>query len=337
MRKNVIPTVWLLVSGLALGQTAGGGSEESSSREKLRAFFRNSEVTISVTDSGLGGLSIMADAAARMKSAGIFRSVRFVFTNALFSSRGGYNTLKTREEKAAKLDEVLETISARDHPDLILIACNTLSVIYEATAFSKKVEAPPVVPIVPAATSLISACLQEHPESAALLFGTPTTVSEGTYQKNLAAGGFSPGRVFTQACPELEVFIERGITAEETALLIDGFVEEALQQLPMPKPPLLVSLNCTHYGYSLPFWEQALLRAGVRPLAILNPNSRMADILFPPEHMNRYQGTEVRAEIVSRVEIPETTVDSLSAWLEKVSPEVAQALRNHRRFVPGCR
>jgi len=329
MRKSIIPAVLLFLLDFAAGRLTGNQIESSSSRDELSAFFRKSDVTVSVTDSGLGGLSIMADAAARMKAAGIFRTARFIFTNALFSAQGGYNTLRTKEEKAARFDEVLESIDGRNKPDLILIACNTLSVIYDATTFSKRAGIP-VIPIAPAATDLISSGLREHPESAVLIFGTPTTVSEGTYQKNLADAGFGSGRVFSQACPELEVFIERDCAGEETALLIDGFIEEALGMLPKPRPPLFVSLNCTHYGYSLPLWEQAFARAGIKPLAILNPNSRMSDILFPPELMNRYPRTEVQAEVASRVEIPKTTVDSLGAWLKKISLEVAEALRRYR-------
>lgn len=49
-------------------------------------------------DSGLDGLSIMADALERMSETRIFQKVHFVFFNALFSSEGGYNSLKVEGE-----------------------------------------------------------------------------------------------------------------------------------------------------------------------------------------------------------------------------------------------
>lgn len=325
MRNKTLAVILLGAGLLAFRPAAGIQEADSSPREALRAFFQKKDVTIAVTDSGLGGLSIMADAAARMKAAGVFRSVRFVFHNALFSSQGGYNTLKTREEKAAKFDEILERIDLNDKPDLILIACNTLSAVYDATSFSK-IAGIPVIPIVPAGTDLIHKSLRGHPDAVVMIFGTPTTISEGSYQKSLADAGFAPGRVFSQACPELEIYIERDYAGEETGMLIAGFVEESLNKLPRPWPSLIVSLNCTHYGYSLPLWEQAFEAAGVKPLAVLNPNSRMSDPLFPPEFMNRYPKTGISAEVVSQVEIPKPTIDSLGAWLAKMSPAVAEAL-----------
>ena len=69
--------------------------------DSFQNFFRKNEVTIVITDSGLGGLSILADAVERLKDWKSFQKVDFVFFNALFSSEGGYNTLKTHQEKVS--------------------------------------------------------------------------------------------------------------------------------------------------------------------------------------------------------------------------------------------
>jgi hypothetical protein len=110
-------------------------------------------------------------------------------------------------------------------------------------------------------------------------------------------------------------------------------VNEALEKLRPPLPPLFVSLNCSHYGYALPLWEKAFEEAGVRPLAFLNPNSRMTDSLFDEKYLNRYPRTAVRGRVVSMVEISRSKVESLGGWLRAVSPEVAEALR-HCEWVP---
>jgi glutamate racemase len=291
----------------------------------LRPLFQKPSCRIAVTDSGLGGLSVMAEAVRKMKGAGIFERADFLFFNALFKTGSGYNSLKTREEKIRVFDSALTGLEKRYRPDVILIGCNTLSVLYDDTPFARQTKTP-VIGIVAAGVELISRSLRDHPEASVIIFGTPTTITEGAFPRELKRLGFPPGRLHSQPCPELETFIERDYRGEETGMLIVGCVSEALQSLPSP-PPLLVSLNCTHYGYSLPLWEKAFAEEGVHPLAILNPNSRMADPLFEKKYMGRHKGTEVSARIVSMVEISPAKVDSLGGWLQDVSPEVADALR----------
>jgi glutamate racemase len=303
------------------------------SRPDLRPFFQKSSCTIAVTDSGLGGLSVMAEAVRRMKEAGIFERVDFIFINALFSTGRGYNSLKTRAEKISVFSSALGSMEKRYHPDIILIGCNTLSVLYEDTPFSQKTKIP-VIGIVDAGVELISRGLKEHPRASVVIFGTPTTISEGAYRRELERQGFASGRIHTQSCPELETFIERDYRGDETGMLIAGCVGEALQGLPPPPPPLLASLNCTHYGYSLPLWEKAFEEAGVKPLAILNPNSRMTGVLFDKKYMGRHKKTEISAKVVSMVEIDASKIESLGGWLQNLSPEVADALR-HYEHIPG--
>jgi glutamate racemase len=305
-----------------------GETKERGSKFPLGPFFQKKRVTIAVTDSGLGGLSVVAEAVRKMKETGIFKQVDFVFFNALFSNEGGYNSLKTREEKIRVFSSALESLERRCRPDIILIGCNTLSVLYKDTQFSKRTKIP-VVGIVGSGVALIAQGLKDHPEASVIIFGTPTTISEDTYARELEKQGFAAERIHTQSCPELESFIENDPRGDETEMLISGFVSEALQRLPSPPPPLLVSLNCTHYGYSLPFWQKAFAEAGVEPLAILNPNFRMTDILFSPKFIGRHSRTEVRVRVVSIVEISRQKIDSLATCLERVSPETAEALRRY--------
>jgi glutamate racemase len=294
----------------------------------LEPFFQKQRVTVAVTDSGLGGLSVVAEAVRKMKETRIFARADFVFFNALFSNEGGYNSLRRREEKIRVFSSALESLERTCRPDVILIGCNTLSTLYEDTPFSRKTKIP-VIPIVQAGVELIARGLKDHPEASVIIFGTPTTISEGTYPRELQRQGLAAERIYGQSCPELETFIENDPQGDETEMLISGFVGEAMQKVPSPPPPLLVSLNCTHYGYSLPFWEKAFAEAEVTPLAVLNPNPRMTDILFSPKNSGRHPQTEVRVRVVSMVEISHQKIDSLAPWLERVSPETAEALRRY--------
>jgi len=176
---------------------------------------------------------------------------------------------------------------------------------------------------------LIARGLEDHPDASVIIFGTPTTISERTYPSELERLGFAADRMYAQSCPELESFIENNPQGDETGMIISGCVSEAVEKLSSPPPPLLISLNCTHYGYSLPFWEKAFEEAGVRPLALLNPNSRMTDVLFNREYTGRYDKTEIRIRAVSMVEISRPKIASLAPWLERISPETAEALRRY--------
>lgn len=301
---------------------------EGQKPDPLKAFFAKKDVTIAVIDSGLGGLSIMAEAAVRLKAGQSFESVGLVFFNALFSNESGYNSLKTRAEKIAVFDSALESLEKRNRPDLILIGCNTLSVLYQDTPFSKRTKIP-VAGIVDAGVGLFLRALKTNPDASLILFGTETTIGEGEHKRKLMEAGLPEKRIIAQPCPELANYIENGYQSDETGLLITSYVEEALTKLADPKAPVYAGLVCTHYGYSLSLWNKAFEGSGQKLLGILNPNSEMLSFLFKPEYKNRVKKTGISARVISMVEIVESKRKSLGGWLEKVSPEVAAALTNY--------
>jgi len=102
------------------------------------SFLGKEEITVVITDSGLGGLSVMDDVARKLKISGCFKKVNLIFANALFNANTGYNALQTRAEKINQFSNVLTGIEQHFKPDVILIACNTLSVLYKETEFFKK-------------------------------------------------------------------------------------------------------------------------------------------------------------------------------------------------------
>lgn len=297
--------------------------------DQLGALFQKEDVTIVVTDSGLGGLSIVADAERRMRAFKNVNSVRLVFFNALFSEQGGYNSLRSRSDKIRVLDSALLSMEEKYDPDLILIGCNTLSVLYPDTEFSRE-SGLPVTGIVDAGVDLIAQGLREHPESRVIILGTQTTVEEGRHERMLVQKGFLPERIFHQACPDLVPYIERGYDSDETEMLISAYADEALQSLPDPGAPILVSLNCTHYGYSLDLWRKAFLGHGAQPVAFLDPNTRVLDFLFVPETRGRFKDTRISVEVVSMVKIGPAQQESIGSFLREVSPTTAEALADYR-------
>jgi glutamate racemase len=322
-RLLVLPLIPFILICFSCAEKNSWGREDNFSD-----FFQKEEVTIGVIDSGLGGLSIMAEAAARTKDWGGFRRVHFIFFNALFSNQGGYNSLKSASEKVSIFNSALRSLEKNFAPNLILIGCNTLSTLFGDTAFFRQSKIP-VVGIIDAGVELMSQNLKAHPESRVIIFATQTTVSQSSYKDRLVEKGFLPERIIFQSCPELVDYIERDYKSDETEMLIFAYVDEALKKIGTQRHPLYVSLNCTHYGYSLDIWKKAFNDLGVSPLAFLNPNSRMIDFLFPPKSRNRYKKTDILTRMVSMVEISQEKIASIGTYLKTYSPETARALTNY--------
>ena len=176
---------------------------------------------------------------------------------------------------------------------------------------------------------LIAQKLETSPESEIIIFATHTTVSEETQKKKLEEKGILSQRITLQACPELANYIEKGYASDETEMLISAYVAEALHKMKDPQSPLYVSLNCTHYGYSLNLWEEAFRSSKAKPLGFLNPNSKMIDFLFESQERNRFDGTEISIRVVSMVEIGKEKIESIGKRLGETSPQTSEALFNY--------
>lgn len=294
-------------------------------------------VTVAITDSGLGGLSVVAAAERGLREAGVTANIDLVFCNALFDADSGYNSLPSRPTKVAMFDRALAGLQAECHPDLIVIACNTLSVIYKDTAFAAHAPVP-VIDIVACGVDLVASRLPADGPGAVIVLGTETTIGEGTHKAALVARGYAPDRIVTQACPQLASCIEAGFDSEETTFLIDAYVAEAIAAAGALPAPLYASLNCTHYGYATAAWQAAFASRGLAVAGILDPNQSLADEvrgwLSSHDAGAPREGApvgRVSVRVVSMPEIAPAAVTSISRWLQGVSPATAAALRNYQQ------
>jgi glutamate racemase len=293
------------------------------------AARERADITIVVTDSGLGGLSVVAELATRLPASGIARSARIVFVNALLDDAIGYNDLKRESDKLRVFDAALSAMESRYHPDLILVACNTLSVLYDGTRHAKEARTP-VVGIVGIGADLIARQLAEKSGSTAVIFATRTTIDSDAHRRLLVQKGFPSSHIVGQACHRLAGSIERGAGSDETKAYVRTFVAEAIQHLPKKPGPLVVSLNCTHYGYVRSLWEETFAAAGFPGVKVLDPNPLMADFVVKEGGPRRYPDTSVTVEVVSKVPIGPDVQASLGTLLRTVSPPTANALASYR-------
>jgi len=291
----------------------------------LPALLKKESITIVVTDSGLGGLSVVADAVEKFKQENVFKEVKLVFFNALFRDEGGYNSLQPREQKLKVFSSALQSIEDRYDPDIILVACNTLSVLIPDTEFAAT-STVPVVGIVKNGVDQIADQLRDKPGAKNIIFATQTTVDEGTHKNMLLDLGFGDEQILSQSCPQLTLHIEQGYDSMYTEMLIDAYVDEALSQMEETSGPLFVSFNCTHFGYSMEFWKLAFASRGVDVEAFLNPNTNMIDFLLPESSRQRYETSAVTVKVVSMIDIPAESRDSIGRYLHKISPVTESAL-----------
>jgi len=288
--------------------------------------LRNKEnISMLVIDSGLGGLSVCADVEARVKLGSPFKKVNMVFCNALPESNYGYNDMASMAEKAQVFSDALKGMVGKFKPDVILIACNTLSVVYPHTEFSRSTHLP-VFEIISIAAEMIAQRMRALPDAAVLLFGTETTIASDAHRTQLMALGIDEKRILTQVCPKLETEIQTDLKSDLVKTYVEMYVDEAAGALQRKDVPVFAGLCCTHYGYVSELFQQAMCLTGIVHGEILNPNSRMAQLIFLHEEQGKLKNTEITVHVSSRATISKEEIHSITAFLQKQADSTAHAL-----------
>ncbi|MGZ7030480.1 MAG: hypothetical protein ACXVIJ_00795, partial [Thermoanaerobaculia bacterium] len=274
---------------------------------------------ILITDSGVGGLSVCAYAERFVRTHGFKEPIRLTFANASPENDYGYNAMPSREVKLQTFDRFLTNVTDRYAPDFIYVACNTLSVLLPDTPYFHKAVIP-VKGIVETGAELLVRELEADPRTAAMIFGTQTTIDSGVYPRLLEAQGVAASRIICQACPGLADTISEDREGVRTKLEIVRWVGTAIKNMQRTDVPVVACLACTHYGYRKDLFAGALSDAGIQA-RVVNPNERAVDDLFgtSPDSgagMNR----EVAVEFVTRYAIPDAAVEALTWFLSDISP-----------------
>jgi glutamate racemase len=282
---------------------------------------------ILITDSGVGGLSVCAYAERFVRTHGFKEPVRLTFANAAPENDYGYNSMPSREVKLQTFDRFLRNVTERYAPDFIYVACNTLSVLLPDTPYFHKAVIP-VKGIVETGAKLLLRELEADPRTAAMIFGTQTTIDAGAYPRLLEARGIEASRIISQACPGLADTISEDREGIKTKSEIVRWVGTAITKMHRRDTPVVACLACTHYGYRKDLFADALAGAGIQA-RVVNPNERAVDDLFGTRFdagagMNR----DVDVEFVTRYAIPEATVEALTWFLSDISPRTVAAMKN---------
>jgi glutamate racemase len=281
---------------------------------------------ILITDSGVGGLSVCAYAERFLRTHDIGEATELTYVNASPENDFGYNSMGTRREKLENFNRFLDMISDTYTPDSIYIACNTLSVLFSDTQFSKTRRVP-VKGIVETGVNRLLRDLGRSPRSAVAIFGTVTTIEENTYSNLLQRRGIDGTRIISQACPSLADTISEDLRGSSAKKKIEKYVGAAIEKSKEETTDYLTYLACTHYGYRREYFSTAFEERGIN-VQILNPNEFVMDDLFG-RYEKKLDDTirkdDVSVEFITRYKIPETALETIAFFLEDVSPKTVQA------------
>jgi len=278
---------------------------------------------IVITDSGVGGLSVCAYAEEYVRTHGFKEPVQLTFANAAPANDYGYNSMPNREAKLETFDRFLTNVTKRYAPDMIYVACNTLSVLMSDTPYVQNA-AIPVKGIVETAVDLLLQDLDKEPRSTAMIFGTQTTIDAGAYPRLLQQRGVEASRIVSQACPGLADTISEDREGKKTRSEIVHWVNAASEKRTDADGPVVACLACTHYGYRKNLFAGALADAGICA-TVVNPNERAVDDLFDGV---RGRSHDVDVEFVTRYAIPPATIEALTFFLSDISPRTVTAMKN---------
>jgi len=281
-------------------------------------------------------LSICAEVESELRNSDRDRAVELIYVNAWPDPGWGYNDLPDPGARARVLDKALARMAGYA-PDLIVIACNTLSILYELTEFSRNPPIP-VRGIVDEGVDLFERALTDDPGSSLLVFGTKTTIESEEHIKRLIRRGIAPERLAGATCHRLAAVIDDDPESPSIAGMIDRCIPAVL---PGTDPDrLFAGLVCTHYGYVRDAFQAALARKTSRYVEVLDPNKRLAVSVASAISSRRPWGIgnppaggpgssenpAITVEVVSKIELGEAKRRAIARKIEAVSPAAARAL-----------
>lgn len=287
--------------------------------------------SILITDSGLGGLSICADLVSRLHHRPLFEDASVIYFNAWPEQNRGYNKFGTVAERIRIFDQALIGME-KYHPDLIMIACNTLSILYDRTEFSRYTDIP-VIDIIDFGAHLIYDKMIAVPDSNVLILGTLTTIAEDRHKAILMDKGIEASRIATQACDGLATAIEMDAAGKRVVELADRYIREAASKIDPKRDKLFAGLCCTHFGYSLSIIEEKIKQYVTENVILLNPNRLMSRFLFEPEGEAVSSESKIRVKVVSKVRVDDMKIESITKMIRYISPKTAEALINYE-YIP---
>lgn len=293
--------------------------------------MKNAPFKIIVTDSGLGGLSVAAKIERELREKNIPGDYEVIFYNSLPYSKFGYNLIKEVDDRIKLFDSALTGMIEHFNPNIIVLACNTLSVLFPKTKFSRKNNIP-VCGIIEPGIDILNKKLSMNDNSAAIILGTETTVFSNVHKNSLIDLGIGADRIINQPCNYLESEIQIEPEGAPTKELVKKFTGSAINTVGKDFDKLYFALCCTHYQYSKNVFQSIISELTDLPFEIVDPNEFIVKDVIQLSNKVSTNGAkinEVRSRVVCKFKTPQNEIEILSPLLEKESHPLANAFRNY--------
>lgn len=291
-------------------------------------FQQEQNITIVITDSGLGGMAVCAGIEEQIKKSKTYKNARLIFFNALPERSKGYNSFPNSNVKARVFNQALISMEKIFKPDIILVACNTLSTVYSETEFSQKTKTP-VLGMIKFGVSMILSELELNPLSEILILGTETTISSDAHKNLLIQNGVAENKIIVQSCPELETEIQRSSKSYEVKRIIKQCLQSALLKSQSQKIPIIAALCCTHYGFALNIFKSTFKRLSNRKITFINPNKSMIEFISRTSAGHENLNPNISVEVVSRSIIRNDEIQSITKLIKSFAPISSKALLDY--------
>ena len=294
-------------------------------------LLKKNDFRIVITDSGLGGLSVQALIDKKLRINGN-KKIELIYFNSFAGGNLGYNSLKNNNDNLIVFDSALQGMM-KFNPDMILIACNTLSVLYDQTEAAKQIKIP-VIGIVESGIEMLLSKTNAVSDFNVIVIGTETTINSNVHKTKLIEFGIDENKIINQPCENLESEIQINPNSIEVNKLVKKYLSEAIKKIRDPNRHFFVVLACTHYAYSKNVFEEKMYELAGNNFSIINPNEKMADIFNGIIANSNSRKNFVTNRVLSRVKLKEDQINILSKLLINDSRNLVDALIRNE-YIPN--
>jgi len=272
------------------------------------------------TDSGLGGLTVMADFVSLAKKHML--SVDTTFFNAQYSRELGYKKMDSNTQIEV-FNRVLESIQKKYQPDIIAIACNTSSVVYYQTNFYKNNTTTQVLDIIAVGKSLI----QNAKTDTIIEVAMPTTIESKIYLHK------SKNRIAVASNVLLPDAIENGYATTISKMLKEIFVKvkNEITEKGLTNIQNSLFLGCTHFPIIKDRFLSVAKQNNISIQDLIDPNTSFSQLVLAELIKNKMtkEAQTTSVQVISKMPFQETEVNNISKLIKPHSKETAEGLRTY--------
>jgi len=307
----------------------------------------NPDKTIVITDSGFGGLSVLAQIYENLKNDKIYFPLNLFFIEALPKNcKGypwqGYSLMPDKETKVKVFDNFLSGAERNFNPTLLAVACNTLSAIIRDTGFYRN-NSDKILNIIDIGLERFKQ-IQIEKDAYLIILATETTISGDIHRQWLIKNRIFKNEKIIPLFPnpkanyplliETEPYSQKTYKITED-MLLKGLEKVGSSQRLEPTPVIYLYLGCTHFGFIQNTYYDILNKAGFKKIIFINPNDDMAekvtDFIKKLNHENDMKNSTypINIKIYSQFTLTSEQISSGSRLIGNISPAIADALKNY--------